>query len=132
MLLGSVLEGVESRIPQKRDIDVPLEEVLMVGQKFTHEYDFGSTTYLSLRVVSEREGVAHKGRNAIQILARNEAPVIACRECGQPAMVSEPGYYSVWDGALCKKCAGKNSEWDYEEMLPIVNSPRTGVCGYTG
>ena len=132
VLLTSAMESAESRIPQQRDIDVPLEEVLTVGQKFTHEYDFGSTTYLSLRVVSEREGVAHKGRNAIQILARNEQPVIPCRECGQPAVVSEPGYYSAWEGALCKKCASKGSEWDYEEMLPIVNSPRTGVCGYTG
>ena len=132
MLMALGIESTQSRIPEGRDIDVPLEEVLTVGQKFTHEYDFGSTTYLGLRVVAEREGVAHKGRNAIQVLTRNEPPVIACRECGKPAVVSQPGYYSGWDGALCQKCAAKDSEWGYEGMLPIVNSPRTGVCGYTG
>jgi hypothetical protein len=133
MLLGNLMENREGRIPQERSMDVSLEEVLSVGQKFTHDYDFGSTTYLSLKVLAEREGVAHKGRNAIQILARNNPPVIPCVECGQPAVVCEPGYWSAWESALCEKCAQKErSEWSYEEMLPIVNSPRTGVCGYTG
>lgn len=132
MLLATAMEGVESRMSRKRDIDTPLEEALTVGQKFTHEYDFGSTTYLKLRVASEREGVAHKGRNAIQILARNLQPEIPCRECGKPAVVAEPGGYYIWDSALCKQCAKKDTEWGYDEMLPTVNSPRTGVCGYTG
>jgi len=43
--------------PQEQDMDVELDEVLKVGQKFFHEYDFGSTTDLALRVVAEREGV---------------------------------------------------------------------------
>lgn len=132
MLLATAMEGVESRMSRQRDMDTPLEEALTVGQKFTHEYDFGSTTYLKLRVVSEREGVAHKGRNAIQIIARNLQPEIPCRECGKPAVVAEPGGYFIWDSALCKQCAKKDTEWSYEDMLPIVNSPRTGVCGYTG
>ncbi len=111
----------------------PLEKVLKVGQKFTHMYDFGSTTYLSLKVIGKREGVAHKGKKAIQVLARNNPPLISCKKCGQSAVVCEPGYYSAWDSALCQKCAKKgSSEWSYEEMMPIVNSPRTGVCGYTG
>ena len=134
MLVG-LMESVEDRFPQERSMDVSLEEALTVGQKFTHDYDFGSTTYLSLKVVAEREGVAHKGRNAIRILARNNAPVIPCVRCGQPAVVCVPGYYSAWDSALCEQCAQKedtDSEWSYEEMMPIVNSPRTGVCGYTG
>lgn len=133
MLVG-LIESMEDRIPQERDMDIPLEEALKVGQKFTHDYDFGSTTYLSLKVLAEREGVAHKGRKAIHVLARNNQPVIPCVKCGQPAVVCEPGYYSVWDSALCEQCAQKaeDSEWSYEEMMPIVNSPRTGVCGYTG
>jgi hypothetical protein len=133
IMLASLFETVEDNFPQERDMDVTLDEALKVGQKFTHEYDFGSTTYLSLKVLSEREGVAHKGQKAIQMLARNNPPVISCVKCGQPAVVCEPGYYSAWDSALCENCAKSvDSEWSYEEMMPIVNSPRTGVCGYTG
>ena len=54
------------------DMDVALGEVLSPGIKFTHEYDFGTTTELSLRVVSEREG--DLGGKSIRVLARNEAP----------------------------------------------------------
>ena len=42
--------GFES---QERDMDVELGEVLKVGQKFSHEYDFGSTTELALRITPE-------------------------------------------------------------------------------
>ena len=131
--LMRLMQPAVFNIPQERSMDIPLDEALKVGQKFTHDYDFGSTTYLGLKVLGEREGVAHKGSKAIQVLARNNPPVIPCVECGQPAVVCEPGYYSAWESALCAKCAKKErSEWSYEEMLPIVNSPRTGVCGYTG
>jgi hypothetical protein len=131
-ILRQMLEGLLEML-EDTSMYNPLEKVLKVGQKFTHQYDFGSTTYLSLKVISKREGVAHKGKKAIQVLASNNPPLIPCRKCGQPAVVCEPGYYSAWDSALCQKCAKKGtSEWAYEEMMPIVNSPRTGVCGYTG
>jgi len=37
------------------------------------------------------------------------------------------GYYDVEENAYCNKC----SDGD-EDVLPIVNYPRVGVCGYTG
>lgn len=39
----------------------------------------------------------------------------------------------IWDGEgwLCESCA-KNHECDEDMFLPVLNSPRTGVCGYTG
>ncbi len=46
-----------------------LEKVLIPGQEFSYEYDFGSQTDLDLKVVSERE-VEDSGRS-IDILARN-------------------------------------------------------------
>ena len=42
----------------EHDMDVELSKVLKVGQKFFHEYDFGSTTKLALKVVAERERIA--------------------------------------------------------------------------
>lgn len=61
--------------------------------------------------------------------------VAQCRNCGKPATRVVPGYYSVSLGALCDTCKLKGDEKDYiseEELLPIVNSPRVGVCSYTG
>src|SRR5260370_30229280 len=67
---------------EDRGMETPLEKALKVGQKFTYEYDFGSTTDLALRVVSEREGVA-QDEDDMTILARNSAPVIPCCACGK-------------------------------------------------
>jgi hypothetical protein len=124
----------------EQEMDYRLGKVLKVGTKFSYTYDFGSSTDLSLRVVAEREGAMLKvnddNDSVIQILSRNEEPVIPCRECGKPATRVVPGYYSVELGALCDTCKLKGDEKDYfseeEGLLPIVNSPRVGVCGYTG
>jgi len=98
------------------------------GDVFFYEYDFGSTTALKLKVVGHREGVMKKGD--VQVLARNLPPEIAC-DCGKPAVLVCTE--CMWDeaGWLCKSCA-KNHECGDDILLPVVNSPRVGVCGYTG
>lgn len=119
----------------EQDMDYRLSKVLKVGTKFSHTYDFGSSTYLSLRVIGEREGVMTGEDETVQVMAVNEPPVIPCRECGKPATRVIPGYASVEYGALCATCEIKGEDAEYysnEDMLPIVNSPRVGVCGYTG
>jgi Zn finger protein HypA/HybF involved in hydrogenase expression len=116
----------------EQDMDVEIGKELKVGQKIFHVYDFGSSTELALKVAAEREGVASKDDDAIEIMARNNPPEIRCRECGKPATKVASGYYNVEDGALCNACANTSLK-EYEDMfLPIVNSPRVGVCGYTG
>ena len=108
---------------------VKLGQVLGPGQAGTYEYDFGTTTELSLRVVGEREGPI--GRKAITVLARNEPPAIPCEACGQPA--TEVCSACVWSGGgwLCDACAKTHACGD-EMLLPVVNSPRVGMCGYAG
>src|SRR6266566_1873448 len=125
--LKTLLDMVEDR-----SLDVPLEKALKVGQKFTYEYDFGSTTELNLRVISERDGVVQEGQedDSVTILARNVPPVILCKVCGKPATKVVGGYFNVEENAYCNKCARRSEESDM--MLPVVNSPRVGVCGYTG
>lgn len=134
LLQSSLLADLNA--PQEYDMDVELGEVLKVGLKFTHEYDFGSTTYLALRVVGEREGVEEEDEDGtpvgVSVMARNEPPVIPCRVCGQPATKLFSGYYSVEEGAVCDKHAKARRDEYEESFLPIVNSPRVGVCGYTG
>jgi hypothetical protein len=117
---------------EERDMNATAGEVFRPGLTFTHEYDFGSTTELTLKLVGEREGVL-KNKDAIRLLARNDPPMIPCGSCGAPAVWID--MERAWDasGWLCAKCAKMDPEDEYDDMmLPVVNSPRTGVCGYTG
>lgn len=108
-------------------MDVALGEALAPQMKFSHKYDFGSTTELSLRVVSEREGWIRPQDEPVRILARNNPPDIGCYECGEPATQLHAWEYV----ALCDKCA-EMEDYDPDGLMPLVNSPRAGVCGYTG
>ena len=109
---------------EERSMDVPVGKVLRPEMKFTHEYDFGSTTQLALRVVGEREGTNSQQR--VRLLARNEPPQILCELCKKkPAVWVEVYEDSAW---CCEECI-ENTE---EGVLPVVNSPRVGVCGYSG
>jgi len=112
-----------------KSMNVRLDKVLEAGMKFFHEYDFGSTTHLTLKVVSEEESEV-KGKD-IQVLARNEPPPISCDSCGKMATkVCTQCLYSD-EGWLCDECAAEH-ECGEDMLLPVVNSPRVGTCGYTG
>jgi len=112
------------------NMKAPLSNLFEVGTKFNYEYDYGSTTDLALKVVALCDRNSPKG--AIQLLAVNEAPRIICQRCGKQAA-----------SLICTECASNGQGWFCagcalahdcgEEMcLPVVNSPRVGVCGYTG
>lgn len=103
-----------------------LNTVLYEGLSFTHEYDFGSTTILQLKVIEEYEDIISKEK--VQLLARNVEPKIICTTCEKNVAVE---YCCECDEWLCKKCI-KTHECDENMRLPVVNSPRTGVCGYCG
>ena len=113
-----------------QSMDVKLERVVMPGAKFFHEYDFGTTTELSLKLVSEREGNVRGKVGGTRLLARNDAPLIPCT-CGKAAtqVCASCGWSD--EGWLCDDC-GEEHECGAEMLLPVVNSPRVGVCGYTG
>lgn len=110
-------------------MDAKLSDVLSPGMKFYHEYDFGTTTHLALKVVSEKESDI-KARD-VRVLARNEPPPIPCGSCGKAA--TQVCTECVWSGKgwLCDACAAKHGCGD-EMLLPVVNSPRVGMCAYTG
>lgn len=112
-----------------RSMKVRLDKALRPGLKFIHEYDFGTTTTLALKVVGEQEGVASPGD--VLTLARNHPPVFKCEVCGELATL------------VCTECVYDDEGWVCDEhaeehrcgedmMLPVVNSPRMGECGYTG
>ena len=111
------------------DMNVPLGKALSPSMKFHHEYDFGTTTELTLRVLSERR-VKIRGRS-IQLLAKNDPPSITCGLCGKIA--TQVCSVCVWSGEgwLCDQCAGEHKCGE-EMLLPVVNSPRVGICAYAG
>ena len=146
--LAQDLEGMEEEEEEEEGgIWSELGEVLEVGKKFSYVYDFGSSSTLSLRVIDEREGVVpvvedeeledeepEDGEDeiAIFVMARNEPPALVCHICGQPAthVASSSEYDSPAETALCDTHT-KQAEYP-DDLLPLVNSPRTGICGYTG
>lgn len=124
--IGGVRYSV-SPVEEERGMETPLSRVLDVGTKFSYQYDFGSTTELELRVVEF--WIQDQPKAAVQLLARNDPPQVFCDQCKtQPAtqICAEGG--EAW---LCESCAGTH-ECDEGMHLPVVNSPRVGVCAYTG
>lgn len=112
-----------------RSMKYPLEKVLSPGTSFLHEYDFGTTTELVLRVTSERTGVASE--EGIAVMAVNLPPDLRCQSCGAAATQVCTNCIFQGDGWLCDECA-KGHKCGEEMLLPVVNSPRVGMCGYTG
>ena len=96
--------------------------------KLGYEYDFGSYTRLVLSHVGVVEAAPLK---SALVAARNEAPVWFCDVCGQPA-VSVCAACSGGDEGFCCEAHAADHPCGEDSLLPVVNSPRMGVCGYTG
>ena len=110
---------------------VPLRRVLSSGEEFIHEYDFGTTTVLELKLVSRHEAGLGEGEGLIQVLARNSPPRIRCSVCGEEATQLCVDCILEEGGLLCEECASSHGCGE-DMLLPVVNSPRVGQCGYCG
>jgi hypothetical protein len=112
------------------DGDASLDAALRFGgPRFEYDYDFGSTTRLRGEAVARR-----KGRFAgppVRLLARNDPPVWECTQCGEPATLICPFCGYPGESLLCVRHAESHGCED-AAFLPVVNSPRMGVCGYEG
>lgn len=116
----------------ERDMKMPLARVLQVGCRFLHEYDYGSTTELGLRVIDVIEIAPRLSpTRPVHLLARNEPPEFRCVECDDIAIEVCVNCSLSEDSWLCESCI-ESHECGEEMLLPIVNSPRVGVCAYTG
>ena len=107
----------------------PLGSRLRPGVVFTHQYDFGSTTHLALRVAGEHTAPALPG--GLKLLARNKPPAVPCSVCAKPATQLCRQCGEEGPGGLCDACAGEH-DCGEEMLVPLINSPRAGVCGYSG
>ena len=97
---------------------------------FTYEYDFVTTTELKGQVVGTRKGCL--GRIPIRLLARNDSPEWRCSDCARAAVIICPICVYEGDCLFCDAHADAHPCSDEEVYLPVVNSPRMGMCGYVG
>lgn len=113
------------------DMRKKIKDIFVPGDTLSYQYDFGSTTELSIRHMGSFYGYMWK-KTKIMLLSRNAPPIIPCDICKEKPAV-EICTECQWEdsGWLCKDCA-QNHECEEDMFLPVVNSPRTGVCGYSG
>jgi len=107
-----------------------VKEVFYKNLKLSYEYDFGSTTELQLTVLEE---YFVKADDEIVLLSRNEPLKWKCELCeDELATQICTIHYSMFCD-ICGEEHGKECS-DFEDYgsMPIVNSPRMGVCGYDG
>ncbi|MDD4187264.1 MAG: hypothetical protein PHX04_00605 [Bacilli bacterium] len=95
-----------------------------LGEKVEYHYDFGSTTKIILTVIDEIFRL--RQREKICLIGRNVPEEFLCNHCGKPAVYCD----CFGDAFFCEECKIKCNDEVY--LLPITNSPRCGVCGYSG
>jgi hypothetical protein len=116
------------------EMEEKVQDALQPATKLIYEYDFGSTTTLDI--------IAHHHyqlplQKQLQLLSRNEPLQIMCDECNNNA-AQTICTTCTWNGGgyFCKTCAIKHKKTceDFAEYskMSLVNSPRAGVCDYSG
>ncbi len=123
----------ESGFGSEIDLQRKISNVFESGNELTHIYDFGTSSETKVKLVGQREGKPTTS-HPIALMSRNNMPEDECIECDKPAThlctqcIAEE---DTW-GILCDKHAKSHPHDDYGEPVPLVNSPRLGMCGYDG
>jgi hypothetical protein len=109
------------------------DRVFAPDVEITHIYDFGTSSETRIKVVAIRTGKATTP-HPIALMARNLMPEAECIECGEPAKwyCEECAIKDESPGTLCDEHVEAHPHDRYGEPIEIVNSPRLGMCGYTG
>jgi hypothetical protein len=107
--------------------------VFVDGLILRHQYDFGTTSETDIQVIEFRVGHPLT-KHPIYLMARNNPPDFLCQECGQPAnwLCIECLYEEDKTGLLCDDHVKEHPHQEYGEPMPVVNSPRMGMCAYDG
>lgn len=127
------LFSVDRRGRDEISMTTKIGQVFEPGVELTHIYDFGTSSETLVKMVGMRTGKP-LSPHPITLMARNNMPEVQCMECDQPAslLCIECIYEHDEAGTLCDQHASVHEHADYGEPVPLVNSPRVGMCGYTG
>lgn len=118
-----------NEIPKSRQVG----QIFREGVALVHIYDFGTSSETEIKYVATRRGKP-TNKHPLALLARNVMPEAKCIECGADAewlcmecLIED----QVW-GVLCDEHMEEHPHDEYGEPIRLVNSPRLGLCGYTG
>jgi hypothetical protein len=109
-----------------------LADVFVRGVKVNYMYDFGTPTEICISLLGEFDDSDKKD---IIVLFRNKEIQVNCSYCDNKAINICPDCIYEEAGLLCESCTNKHrcvKENGEDYLLPLVNSPRAGECGYTG
>ena len=110
------------------------DQVFEPGVELTHIYDFGTPSETQIKVYDVREGKP-LSPHPIFLMGRNNPLETECMECEESAswLCLECAYETDASGTLCEEHADAHRSHDaYGWLMPLLNSPRTGMCGYDG
>lgn len=116
------------------DTHDPVGDVASVRDQLRYEYDFGTTSEAELNV---RDAIALDGPAApVQLVARNDPLEPTCHRCGDaPAtQICTACTYHAEAFLYCDDCTEAHGATCESGpcFVELVNSPRTGMCGYEG
>ena len=121
---------IEWAIGETRRMSTQIASAFELETQAEYKYDFGTPTELLISALAVRSGI-WTGQ-PIRILARNNAPTMKCTACHKQAdwVCTE----CLWDDRPFFFCDRHSNEHSHEDemYLPVVNSPRIGMCGYEG
>lgn len=128
------LSGFTDSVHEEIDMEQKIKTVFKNITKLSYEYDYGSTTELDISILADYNTETKEG---IKLLSRNEPLAIMCSICEkEPATKLCQVHMYEGDATFCKKCSTKHkrkcSDFADYAAVPIINSPRCGVCGYEG
>lgn len=121
--------GLQATIGKSRTIS----EAFQGARELEHIYDFGTSSETLVKLVDTRKGKPTTTK-AIALMARNNMPEDVCITCGKPAThlcMECLNEEQTW-GTLCDAHTKTHPHDEYGEPIPLVNSPRLGMCGYDG
>ncbi len=108
------------------------KKVFEPGIEIYHIYDFGDSSETKIKVIGEREGAALT-KYPIFLMAQNDPPEYACKDCGKKAKwLCLECMYNNEDDTFCDEHIEAHPHEEYGGPIEIVNSPRLGMCGYDG
>ncbi len=108
-------------------------EVFRSRKQLTYIYDYGTESRLTLKKMDTRTGPSTIEK-PVGLMARNRPLRHDCMKCEEEAeyLCRECQIETRETGLLCPDHREEHTCKDYGTPDRIVNSPRFGLCGYTG
>ena len=118
------------------DFDESIDQYVKKGTKMTYDYDYGSTTRLEIKVMNIYAIPRSEVAEDFVLLSRNEPLKLRCEVCerkpGEVVCILLHEEASLFCAACAKQHEKECEDFADYAALPLVNSPRTGVCAYEG